>query len=42
MHYALTEVADECRHSLMFGKAIDRFGVPAYGPAAAASTGWAG
>ena len=24
MHYALTEVADECRHSLMFGKAIDR------------------
>ncbi|HET8961450.1 diiron oxygenase [Nocardioides sp.] len=32
MHYALTEVADECRHSLMFGKAIDRCGVPAYGP----------
>ncbi|HNA98514.1 MAG TPA: diiron oxygenase, partial [Marmoricola sp.] len=32
MHYALTEVADECRHSTMFGKAIDHFGVPAYGP----------
>ncbi|HMY09955.1 MAG TPA: diiron oxygenase [Marmoricola sp.] len=32
MQYALTEVADECRHSTMFGKAIDRFGVPAYGP----------
>lgn len=32
MHYALTEVADECRHSLMFGKMIDRLGVPAYGP----------
>lgn len=32
MHYALTEVGDECRHSLMFGKAIDRVGVPAYGP----------
>lgn len=31
-HFALTEVADECRHSLMFGKAIDRFGLPAYGP----------
>ena len=32
MHYALTEVADECRHSTMFGKAVDRIGVPAYGP----------
>jgi hypothetical protein len=32
LHYALTEVADECRHSTMFGKAIARFGVPAYGP----------
>lgn len=31
-HYALTEMADECRHSLMFGKAIDKVGVPAYGP----------
>jgi hypothetical protein len=32
MHYALTEVADECRHSTMFGKAIAHFGTPAYGP----------
>ena len=31
-HYALTEVADECRHSMMFGRAIARCGVPAYGP----------
>lgn len=30
--YALTEVADECRHSTMFAKAIDRIGAPAYGP----------
>ncbi|MET3963134.1 hypothetical protein ABIE44_003068 [Marmoricola sp. OAE513] len=30
--YALTEVADECRHSTMFGRAIGHFGVPAYGP----------
>jgi len=32
MHYALTEVADECRHSTMFGKSIAHFGIPAYGP----------
>ena len=32
MQYALTEVADECRHSTMFGKAIAHLGVPAYGP----------
>ncbi|MCI2417756.1 diiron oxygenase [Saccharopolyspora sp. K220] len=30
--YALTEIADECRHSTMFAKAIDRVGAPAYGP----------
>ena len=30
--YLLTEIADECRHSTMFGRAIGRFGVPAYGP----------
>jgi len=30
--YALTEIADECRHSTMFAKALQRFGVPAYGP----------
>jgi hypothetical protein len=33
MHYALTEVADECRHSTMFGKTTSKLGVPAYGPA---------
>ncbi|HNI70206.1 MAG TPA: diiron oxygenase [Marmoricola sp.] len=33
MHYALTEVADECRHSTMFGKTTTKLGVPAYGPA---------
>ncbi|RYE76998.1 MAG: diiron oxygenase [Myxococcales bacterium] len=31
-HYALTEVGDETRHSLMFGKAIGHLGLPAYGP----------
>lgn len=30
--YALTEVADECRHSTMFAKAVQRVGAPAYGP----------
>jgi hypothetical protein len=30
--YALTEIGDETRHSIMFAKAITRFGVPAYGP----------
>ncbi|RNL63124.1 diiron oxygenase [Nocardioides marmoriginsengisoli] len=35
-HYELTEIADECRHSTMFGRAIGRFGVPAYGPRPAA------
>jgi hypothetical protein len=31
-HFARTEIADECRHSTMFGRSIGRFGVPAYGP----------
>ena len=31
MQYALTEIGDECRHSVMFGKMIDRFGVKPYG-----------
>jgi hypothetical protein len=30
VQYALTEIADECRHSVMFGRAIRRLGVPAY------------
>lgn len=28
--YALTEVADECRHSTMFGRGIEKSGVPPY------------
>jgi predicted nucleic acid-binding protein len=28
--YALTEIGDECRHSVMFGRMIDRFGCPVY------------
>ncbi|GLW28195.1 AurF N-oxygenase family protein [Actinoplanes regularis] len=30
--YALTEVADECRHSVMFGKMIAWLGTPVYRP----------
>ena len=30
--YALTEVADECRHSVMFGRLIERAGTPVYQP----------
>jgi hypothetical protein len=30
--YALTEIADECRHSMMFARAIEKVGAPAYGP----------
>jgi hypothetical protein len=32
VRYALTEIAEECRHSIMFGRAIAALGVPAYGP----------
>jgi hypothetical protein len=35
VQYALTEIGDECRHSVMFGRMIEAFGCPAYGPAAA-------
>ena len=28
MHWALTEIADECHHSIMFGKALARTGMP--------------
>ncbi|GAA2361671.1 diiron oxygenase [Dactylosporangium salmoneum] len=34
VQYALTEVGDECRHSIMFARMIDAFGAPAYRPAA--------
>jgi len=30
--FALTEIADECRHSIMFARAAERFGCPAYRP----------
>jgi hypothetical protein len=32
VQYALTEIADECRHSVMFAKMSDKLGCPAYGP----------
>jgi hypothetical protein len=32
--YALSEIADECRHSTMFGRAIEMVGVPADGATA--------
>ncbi|AUG82155.1 membrane protein [Kitasatospora sp. MMS16-BH015] len=32
VQYALTEIADECRHSVMFAKMISWMGAPAYGP----------
>ncbi|MEU3072744.1 AurF N-oxygenase family protein [Streptomyces laurentii] len=30
--WALTEIADECRHSIMFGRAAAKLGAPAYRP----------
>jgi P-aminobenzoate N-oxygenase AurF len=36
--YLLVEVADECRHSAMFGEYIRRAGTPAYRPTLAASS----
>ncbi|MGH3873995.1 MAG: AurF N-oxygenase family protein [Pseudonocardiaceae bacterium] len=30
--YAWTEIADECRHSVMFSRAAEKFGGPQYGP----------
>jgi hypothetical protein len=32
IQYALTEVADECRHSVMFARMTERYGVPDYAP----------
>ncbi|MCU7821437.1 AurF N-oxygenase family protein [Kitasatospora sp. DSM 101779] len=32
VQYALTEIADECRHSVMFARMIAWMGAPAYGP----------
>ncbi|MFJ2767943.1 diiron oxygenase [Streptomyces sp. NPDC087300] len=30
VRYALTEIADECRHSMMFGRMIEKGGAPTY------------
>jgi hypothetical protein len=32
IQYALVEIADECRHSMMFAKMAERYGVPDYAP----------
>lgn len=32
IQYALTEIGDECRHSVMFAKMTERYGVPDYAP----------
>jgi hypothetical protein len=32
--YALTEIADECRHSIMFARMVEKFDTPRYGPQA--------
>ncbi|GDY29631.1 AurF N-oxygenase family protein [Gandjariella thermophila] len=32
VQYALTEIADECRHSTMFARMIERMGCPCYRP----------
>ncbi|TJZ79464.1 diiron oxygenase [Rhodococcus oryzae] len=32
VQFALTEIADECRHSTMFARSAQRFGVPSYRP----------
>ena len=31
VRYALTEIADECRHSTMFARLVERIGCPPYG-----------
>src|SRR5947208_1937233 len=32
VQWALTEIADECRHSVMFARTADKFGAPSYQP----------
>ncbi|MCA1005966.1 diiron oxygenase [Rhodococcus hoagii] len=32
VQFALTEIADECRHSTMFARSAQRFGIPSYRP----------
>jgi hypothetical protein len=36
--FAFTEIADECRHSMMFGRMIETLGCPDYGPGRLAHT----
>ncbi|MBJ7594684.1 MAG: diiron oxygenase [Candidatus Dormibacteraeota bacterium] len=38
VRYALVEVGDECRHSVMFSRMIEKLGCPAYGPGRLAHT----
>ncbi|RBY93378.1 diiron oxygenase [Blastococcus sp. TF02-8] len=38
VQWALTEIADECRHSVMFARTAQTFGAPSYGPPAALLT----
>ena len=33
VQFALTEIGDECRHSVMFARMAQRYGCPSYGPA---------
>jgi hypothetical protein len=35
VQWALTEIADECRHSVMFARTAEKFGAPSYQPSAA-------
>ena len=38
VQYALTEIADECRHTVMFGRMLSRLECPAYQPSRRART----
>ncbi|HEY2593410.1 MAG TPA: diiron oxygenase [Chloroflexota bacterium] len=38
VRYALVEIGDECRHSVMFSRMIEKLGCPAYGPGRVAHT----
>jgi hypothetical protein len=38
VRYALVEIGDECRHSVMFSRMLDKLGCPAYGPGRVAHT----
>jgi hypothetical protein len=35
VQWALTEIADECRHSVMFARTAEKFGAPSYQPSRA-------